>query len=159
MARSNQLRVEIEGGVIHVTTKAALRARRRKSPNSCDKRERRGDDFVAGPTAEQQHRHVQRRGAAVEAGAIIRTTEFCEVLFKPGATSGPRQKEQLSNRFFFFSARWRHQFPCGCRRVARADQDRNFVGHCADENNPFAPFETILTFGAFMTEIAIRKVF
>jgi hypothetical protein len=67
----DQLRVEIEGGVVNVH-KDRLRADVGNRPARGDEREGRGDDFIAGADAEQQHRHVQRRGAAVEPGAVFR---------------------------------------------------------------------------------------
>ncbi len=75
------LRVKIHRGVVHVHINR-FRAGVGNRPARRHKSERRGDDLVARPDAEQQHGDVQRGRAAVEGDAVFRADEPGEVLFK-----------------------------------------------------------------------------
>src|SRR6185437_7911568 len=77
----DELRVEVEGGVIDIHVNG-FRADVGDGPAGGDKGKRRGDDFIAGADAEQEHGDVQGGGAAVEADAMFRTEVFGEVFFK-----------------------------------------------------------------------------
>ncbi len=77
----NELRVEIERGVINIHIDR-VRPDIGNRPTGGHERERRGDNFVAGANAEQQHGHVQRRGAAVETDAMFRADKSGKVFFK-----------------------------------------------------------------------------
>ena len=136
----DQLGVEIEDGVVNIH-KDRFRADVGNRPARGDEREGRGDDLVARADAEQQHGHVQRRGAAVESGTVFRADEFGEVLFKlrhvgaeaKGAVvNGPRNG---GVQFFAERAQLRHQVEIG-----------NFVVHFGAENNPVARQLTIQIF-------------
>src|SRR5439155_8739083 len=54
----------------------------RDGPTGGNESERSGDHLITGTDVEQQHGHVQRRGAAVEAHAMFGPTKAGEVLFK-----------------------------------------------------------------------------
>ena len=114
----DQFRVQIERRVVNVHIDR-LGADVGNRPTRRHKRVRRGDDFVARPDVQQQHRHVQRGGAAVEAHAVFRPAIMWRNLSQiaPHPARGKTSSCQ-------WSWRWRRQVPCAAAGVAPAGQDK-----------------------------------
>ena len=77
----DEFRIKIERGVvnIHIDRFGADVGNRPTGGHEC---ERRGDDFITGANSQQHHGHMQRRSAAVETDAMVRTSIFGKVLLK-----------------------------------------------------------------------------
>jgi len=93
----NQCGVNVEGLVVNVHIHR-LRAGIRNGPARRDERVRRADDFIARFDIEQQHRDVQRGGAAIETQRVPGVAIAGKVLFKLRHI-GPQAERAIVNGF------------------------------------------------------------